>query len=337
MRNFLDFWPVIKVKGQYFPQIALNLRYLLSNQKIMTKHCDFLRKACCLIFIFGISSGSSFISAQQLSIGGGLGLTTYWGDLNSGQITSDFYHNSGLSGQLLATYQPSRFYSLRANLIFGKIMGNDALSDKQWQKERNLSFQSNLTDFSFRLMVHPWSFGNRRGSFAVSPYASMGLTIFHFDPTTEYNGMIYRLQPLGTEGQGIPGFQEKYRLTQFAVPVGGGIKIELSPRVDILLEAYATKTFTDYLDDVGAHYVNYYTILDANGLLAAQLSDRTPEALGLSEPMNRTTGSQKGGKFGDYYLLTHISFVYKLSSGDKVFSGLKGSGVVCPQKSKIRH
>ena len=302
----------------------------------MTKHCNFLVKACCMSFIIGATSGSSILKAQQLSLGGGLGFTTYWGDLNSGNIGADLMHNSGLSGQLTAIYQPSSLYSLRMNVLFGRIMGSDALSEKQWQRERNFSFQSRLTDVSLRVMVHPWSFGNRRGSFGVTPFASTGLAMFNFDPTTEYQGMIYRLQPLGTEGQGIAGFQKKYNLTQFSIPFGGGLKLEVSEKIDVILEAYAVKTFTDYLDDVGHKYVNYYTILNDNGLLAAQLSDRTPEALGLTEPMDRTTGSQKGGKFGDYYLLTSVTVAYKLSSGDKVFSNLKGSGVVCPQKSRIR-
>ena len=302
----------------------------------MTKHLHFLAKACWIFFVFGIHSSSTILNAQQLSIGAGLGFSTYWGDLNSGNIGADVMHNTGLSGQITAIYQPTKLYSVRFNALFGRIMGSDGLSDKQWQQDRNFSFKSKLTDVSLRLLVHPWSFGNRSGNLGITPFASAGLAVFNFDPTAEYEGMLYRLQPLGTSGQGIPGFEQKYKLTQLAIPVGGGLKLELSEKIDVYLEAYASKTFTDYLDDVGGFYVNYYTILNENGLLAAQLSDRTPEATGSTEPLNRTTGAQKGGKFGDYYFLTNITIAYKLSSGGKVFSKLKGSGVVCPSKSKIR-
>ncbi|MBK8632952.1 MAG: hypothetical protein IPN72_05045 [Saprospiraceae bacterium] len=46
--------------------------------------------------------------------------------------------------------------------------------------------------------------------------------------------------------------------------------------------------------------------------MAAQLSDRSPEALGLSEPIDRPTGSAKGGKLDHYAFMTSVSVVYRL-------------------------
>ncbi|MFZ1787732.1 MAG: DUF6089 family protein [Saprospiraceae bacterium] len=273
-------------------------------------------------------------SGQELSVGAGVGASTYWGDLNSGAIFQDIKNSSGLQGQLFITYQPSRIFTLRGNLAVGKIMGDDALSEKDWQRERNLSFQTRLLDFSGRVMVHPWSIPLNDSHFVLTPFISSGLSVFNFDPRTTYNGNMYRLQPLGTEGQGMPGFGEKYQLTQLSIPIGGGLKMQVSERMSVIIESYAHKTFTDYIDDVGAQYVNYFELLAGNGLLAAQLSDRSPEALGLSEPIDRPTGSAKGGKFGDYYFMTSVSVVYRLASNNKRrVSKFGGDNVICPDRS----
>ena len=75
-----------------------------------------------------------------------------------------------------------------------------------------------------------------------------------FNPYTmdAFNNKVY-LQPFGTEGQGIPAYPEKkeYKLTQFALPFGGGIKMSLSDYIQVSIEIGMRKLFTLVLTPFG--------------------------------------------------------------------------------------
>lgn len=80
-------------------------------------------------------------------------------------------------------------------------------------------------------------------------------------------------------------FREKYRLYEFAVPFGVGFKMALTERWNLGLEYGARWTFTDYLDDVSKTYVDRNLLIEANGIDAYNLSNRTGEFL-VGEPFD---------------------------------------------------
>lgn len=275
------------------------------------------------------------MSAQQYFVGIGGGITTYWGDLNSGRPIQDFINNSGFNGQVLFMYRPKNFFSLRANASFGRMRGDDGNSTKDWQLERNLSFRSKLNDFSARLMIHPFEIP--LGSTSLMPFISSGISISNFDPVaTLFGNASYNLQPLGTEGQGIAGFAAKYSLVTVAVPFGGGLILTLNEKLSLMGEAYIHMTNSDYLDDVSTNYVSFDELAAGNGNIAARLGDRTPEYFNSTEPSTRTTGSMRGSPgVKDYFFLTNISLVYKFRDLGNVFrrnsnGRRKSSKVICP-------
>ena len=121
----------------------------------------------------------------------------------------------------------------------------------------------------------------------------------------------------------MDGFSEKYKLAQFAIPMGLGVKIAVTERINVGLEAGARKTFTDYLDDVSTDYVNYNELLLGNGALAAALGNRTGEYLG-TEPIQVATGTQRGNPAADdWYFIGGVTVSYNIF-GDN--GGLKGGG-----------
>jgi len=274
------------------------------------------------------------LRAQQYFVGVGGGLTTYWGDLNAGQPINDFINNSGFNGQLFFMYRPKPFISARLNVSIGQMNGDDRNSAKDWQLERNLRFTSRLNDFSARIMIHPFELPI--GSTSLTPFISSGLSITSFDPTTTFGNTTFRLQPLGTEGQGIDGFSPKYSLSTISAPFGGGLIFKLNERISLMGEAYVHFTNSDYLDDVSTNYVAYNQLLSGNGIDAARLSDRTPEYLNSTEPSNRSTGDMRGSPaVKDYFFLTNISLVYKFKDLGNVFrrdgnGRRKSSRVICP-------
>ena len=149
--------------------------------------------------------------------------------------------------------------------------------------------------------------------------------IFNFDPKgsiEDANGekQWYRLHPLKTEGQGFPEYPNKkpYSLTQFNIPMGFGLKVKMSERVNISPELLYRKTFTDYMDDVSTTYIDpdYFDVYlsPQQSLIARQIHDKT---MGIITPgINRyEPGTQRGNsKNMDAYFSFLIKFGFRLGT-----------------------
>jgi hypothetical protein len=149
-----------------------------------------------------------------------------------------------------------------------------------------------------------------------------GGSVFRFNPEREFDGNYIELQPLGTEAQGAPGYDEPYSLTNFALLFGGGLKFIIKERFTIGLEIGGRKTFTDYLDDVSGKQVNFLDVLENNGSLAAQLSNPKP---GLP-PEGENSLYTRGGEFEDWYFMGGLSFSFAFGGG----TGVHSRGIGCP-------
>lgn len=225
--------------------------------------------------------------------------------------------------------------SARASVYYAQVTGDDALIPETTmggthRKYRNLSFKSPILEFSGMVEINllPYLPGSSRNRFA--PYVMAGVGVFHFDPKANYNGQWIRLQPLGTEGQGLPNYpgKEHYSLTELCFPVGGGIKININKKYALNIEVSHRFTTTDYIDDVSTTYVDeadfYRAYGPTKGALIAGLSDRSSgERTASTAP-----GAQRGdpSDFDQYTFAGLFTFSYKLGSG----YGTKG--LYCPKK-----
>ena len=140
-----------------------------------------------------------------------------------------------------------------------------------------------------------------------TPYAFIGVAFFHFSPKTLYKTNWVDLHALGTEGQGINGYPEPYKLNQWDVPFGGGIRLSLSNHINFMFELGLRKTFTDYLDDVSGQYVDLDLLRQENGALASILSNRSLDESGNQIPL---TGEPRGSSAKDWYVLTGVRLSY---------------------------
>ncbi|HTM92698.1 MAG TPA: DUF6089 family protein, partial [Flavisolibacter sp.] len=170
----------------------------------------------------------SVFAQSQVQIGLFGGISNYVGDM-----TDKPYKNSKGAFGFTVGYQILSRVNLRAGFTFAKVSGADSLAKKEDVRLRNLSFQSNISEFSAVAEINTFDMDYK----TWSPYIFGGLAVFHFDPYTydQQNNKVY-LKPLGTEGQGIPGYQKPYALTQLALPFGGGIKYNISDKVRVALE-----------------------------------------------------------------------------------------------------
>lgn len=269
-------------------------------------------------------------NAQYTEMGIGLGFSTYWGDLNSTGFGSNVVNNSGFAIQLSGRKIFKQNFGLRASFTFGSMRGDDANSSLEWQKQRNLSFKSSITELAIMGEYYIFGFNTEAGSSVFLPYLTAGIAGFRFDPRAVFQGNEVRLQPLGTEGQGLPNFDNKYGLYAFSIPFGGGAKFIISKTVNISADIILRRTFTDYIDDVSTNYVDFSELGSGVSPLTPRLANRTNEYLGQTEIVTVPTGTQRGGaKVDDYYFMSVISLNIMISDGKGGFG--RGNKVKCPE------
>jgi len=262
-------------------------------------------------------------ASAQFSVGLFGGVANYQGDL-----TDKLYANPKAAVGLSLSYQVSSRVNIRAGFTFAKIAGADSLTKQDDLRQRNLSFQSPVNEFSLVGEINSFDLSLKRWS----PYVFAGVAVYHYNPYTfDGNGNQVFLQPLGTEGQGLPGYtpSKPYTLTQLAIPFGGGIKYNLSDRFRLGLEVGLRKTFTDYLDDVSGNYADLNDLLINRGPVAAALAYRGDELPG-GDPAYPGKGETRGGaKYKDYYYFSGLHINYLLGDGGGG-SGRGKKGYGCP-------
>jgi hypothetical protein len=219
-----------------------------------------------------------------------------------------------LSGSLFCRYYPSKYVSFVSAMSYATISGRDAGWGKYpYRAIRNLSFKSNILEWNVSTEINLIGYQPVIHNHKFSPYITIGLGVFHFNPKSYYGGQWYALQPLGTEGQGIPGFKDRYKRVQICVPFGGGLKFGFNPYKEhyftVHIEAVLRKTTTDYLDDVSTNYVPLELLKKYNGDLSAELSIRADEYYGY--PITSNFDVRRGSpKYKDYYLISNIGIAY---------------------------
>lgn len=259
--------------------------------------------------------------AQNIDVGLQLGAAFYDGDLSMPKYFDNLSQANPAFGALVrAQILPGTF--LRGGFVATKVEAYDAKADEPWRQERNLSFESKIFETTILLELHPLKWSKATERFPVSPYVFGGMGFFKFNPQASYNGDMVDLQPLGTEGQGMPGYGNHYELRSLVAPFGLGFRYEIG-RWSIDLEYGWRRTNTDYLDDISANYVAYNDLLDAKGAVAAQLGNK----------VDAPTGKQRGNdKVKDWYSIPVLTVAYRLSFENSGYiSGSKGKKAMnCP-------
>jgi len=255
-------------------------------------------------------------AVAQLEAGISVGLSTYQGDLAPNSISGSF-SQLHFSGGLFGRYNFNNFISAKVALNYAKLSADDANASSEGQQARNLSFRSNVFEGAvtaeFNILGYqPYNFER-----TFSPYIFAGVSYFHFDPQAFYDNEWVDLQPLGTEGQGIEGFEEEYKLFEIAIPLGIGVKYALNDQWNVGLEVGLRKTFTDYIDDVSGLFGDNAVIAAQNGELAGILNDRAGEI--TNEPPVRTATSQRGNADrDDSFIIGGVFISYNFSDNGLV-------------------
>ena len=248
--------------------------------------------------------GCSLSEAQNVHVTLFGGVSNYQGDLQAKRFTFQ-QAKPAFGAGVLYEFSP-KLYG-RANVTFGKVEGNDKLSNTY--AIRNLSFSSSITDVHLGLEYDLLNSYNH----SIVPFVFGGISVFRFNPSAlDTAGQRVYLQPLGTEGQGFFQGREKYDLTALALPFGGGLKFSLNENVKVRFEVGLRKTMTDYLDDVSTTYADQNELLANNGQQAVDLAFRGDEDKnGLVYPPANTARGNPGSK--DWYYFTGLGVSFRLN------------------------
>lgn len=283
-----------------------------------------------------------------------LGVTNFLGDLGGkdGIGSNDFkdlefteFNFGAMIGYRRAILKNLYF---RTDFAYGRVSGNDNLTQEVFRRNRNLHFRSDIFEVDFMPEIwiriggkkgHQFNLdraGGRSGPWKVrASYLTVfgGLGYFHFNPKAEYMGRWVELNPLHTEGQTYPGGPEAYRLWGWNVPVGINYMVKMSKKWGFGIEMTYRYTFTDYIDDVSGVYYNPADIklYDQNntGDMAAYLSN---PSLGLEDEglgsYVTAPGQQRGDptdRDGYMYAMIKIDYWFDEEKDSKLKWSHKGS------------
>jgi hypothetical protein len=261
------------------------------------------------IFLLGLSVSVSLLSYSQVQVGLFGGISNYTGDLAKRVYTGKLVKPAiGLN----LGYELSRRVVLRGGVTFAKVAGDDRYNKDYLKQQRNLSFQSRITEFGLTGEFYTNDLDFKRWS----PYVFAGLAVYRFNPYAldSSGGKVY-LRPLSTEGQGLPGYSQKleYARTQLALPFGAGVKFALGERWRLGAELGLRKLFTDYLDDVSNNYAAAEDLLAARGPQAVAYAYRGDEVPGGGDPYPQKGAQRGSAKQKDWYYFTGLTLAYRFS------------------------
>ncbi len=250
-----------------------------------------------------------FANAQEWEFGLNLGAMGYIGDLNPNNPIK--FTNPAFAANVRYGFTP--FHGLKLGYTHGAVKADDANSNIQFNKQRNLNFRSPIRELALTYEHYFYPFFPGSEDLRFTAYVFVGLAGFQFEPETTFNGQIVQLRELGTEGQGSAlNSNGKYSNISMAIPFGIGFKYNFIDNFNIGIELGYRNTFTDYLDDVSNTYVDVNQLAINNGQLAADLSDRSGEVNnGVKLGENFTQRGDASRR--DFYMFTGLTISYTLT------------------------
>jgi hypothetical protein len=240
------------------------------------------------------------LKSQYFEAGATTGIAAYSGELSDQKLSKNGIEPLiGVFGR----YNLSPHWSIKAAFTKASISGHDAYSRHAESRQRNLNFRSDILEFAVCGELNLSDYNVRAHKTAI-PYLFAGIGGYYFNPQAEMRGAWYDLQPLQTEGR-------FYRKLGLNIPMGIGLKFNLSEKMNFGLELGARKLFTDYLDDVSNVYPDVMALRSTN-LTAAIFSYRTPEVTGEfgSNPLNSPRGNPQNE---DWYFFAGITVSVNLT------------------------
>jgi len=166
----------------------------------------------------------------RAEIGGGAGMTTYYGDFSSG-----LFSNMQPAGAVVLRVTPNPHMAFRVSGMYTQLKGKatDVKTHYELIKDLNYSFETSLADLSITYEYNFWPYGTGkeyRGAKPLTPYIMLGVG--------------------GTFVKGA----DKNIITA-NIPIGVGVKYKIAPRLNLGIEWAMHFSLNDKLDGVKDPYI----------------------------------------------------------------------------------
>lgn len=208
-----------------------------------------------LAFFFSLPLLAQEPVQQEGEFGIGIGASHYFGDLNS----KPQFNRPKIAAGIFFRKNFGNYIAARVNASFAQLGYSDIYNThNEYQRRRNLSFNTNVWELALQGDFNFYRFLPGNPDFRFTPYMTLGVGIFNYDPYAFLGEEKYFLRALGTEGQGssVHPDRKPYSSMAFSVPFGVGVKYALNERFNIGFEVVHRFTTTDYLDDVSSTYAD---------------------------------------------------------------------------------
>lgn len=254
------------------------------------------------------ANGQNLEYVQKGEFGITVGAAHYFGDLN----TRAAINRPKPAVGAFFRKQFGNYVGLRISAHYAQVGYSDTYSKNEFQKTRNLSFNSNIWELALQGDFNFFKFIPSNPDYVFTPYITLGVGAFTYDPYAYLAGKKEFLRPLGTEGQliGYNG-RKPYSTLAICIPLGVGIKYNISDKINLSFEITHRFTNTDYIDDVSTTYIGAgrFASMSTAGLLQDRSYEIDPDNIIGIEGRQRGWSKQK-----DQYIIAEIGFTYNLSS-----------------------
>lgn len=263
----------------------------------------------CLLSVASFAQSEAYVHQGEFGITAGA--AHYFGDINT---RAGFNRPKPALG-LFFRKQFGNYIGARISGHYAQLGYSDRYSKNEYQRTRNLSFNTNIWEVALQGDFNFFKFIPNDERYFFTPYLTLGVGAFSYDPYAYINDKKEFLRPLGTEGQTI-GYngRKPYGTVALCVPFGAGIKYNLTEKINISFEIAHRYTFTDYLDDVSTTFVGVDKFpATGNGPTAALLQDRSYEI----DPNNviGVEGRQRGwSKQKDQYIIVELGVSFNFGT-----------------------
>lgn len=232
------------------------------------------------------------------------GVAHYYGDLNN-RIR---FNRPKAAFGVFFRKQFGNYIAARISGHFAQLGYSDAYNKGAFEQARNLSFNTNVFEVALHGDFNFFEFIPTEADFAFTPYASIGIGVFSYNPYAYLQGEKYYLRPLHTEGQTFYDGRKTYGSMAICFPISFGLKYAVSEKVNISAELGYRFTTTDYLDDVSTTYVGIDKFAGHGSDVAAKLQDRSYEVV---TPSIGVEGRQRGfSKQKDQYMIFEVGLSF---------------------------
>jgi len=274
-----------------------------------------MRKIAIVILaaVISINSSAQDLNSyvQEGEFGVAVGGAHYFGDINNRSALN----RPKFSGGIFFRKQFGNYIGLKVAGNYARLGYADKYSKNEVQQIRNLSFNTNIWEFSLSGDFNFFKFYPGVSGYTYTPYVSLGVGVFSYDPFAYLNNAKYFLRPLGTEGQGSTAYPNRKPYGSMAVclPVAVGFKYNINETVNVFAEVGYRFTTSDYIDDVSTTYAPdaFQSLPDGTPSPAMRLADRSyeyGEVIGI-KGRQRGNSTQK-----DAYVIAQIGVSFNISS-----------------------